>query len=178
MATHPVLVSRATRPMSELSAEPVNPRRRSTLHALFATPDDGVATWMRLMLGLVFFPHGMQKLFGWFGGEGFSATLASSTDKMHIPMPLAVLAILTESLGSIALLLGLFTRVAAFGIAVVMAVAIAMVHWQNGFFMNWSGKQNGEGFEYHLLAIALAIAVMVRGAGATSIDRKIAEKIS
>jgi putative oxidoreductase len=138
---------------------------------LIRTKDDLSAFVLRLMLGIVFFPHGSQKALGWFGGHGFSATLASFTDKMHIPVVFALLAIAAEFLGSIALIAGFFTRLAAFGIAVVMAVAIFMVHSHNGFFMNWSGMQKGEGIEYHLLVIAICVALMIKGGGSFSIDK-------
>jgi len=127
------------------------------------------------MLGIVFFPHGAQKALGWFGGHGFSATLAFFTDKMHIPLIFALLAIAAEFFGAIALILGFFTRIAAFGIAMVMVVAIYMVHAHNGFFMNWSGAGKGEGIEYHLLVIAIALALMIKGAGSISIDKNISK---
>ena len=126
---------------------------------------------VRLVLGFVFFVHGAQKALGWFDGNGFAATMGGFTHHMGIPPVFAVLAIMAEFLGGIGLILGLLSRVAAFGIAVNMAVAIALVHSQNGFFMNWQGNQRGEGFEYHLLVLAIATLVMVRGAGAWSVDR-------
>ena len=125
----------------------------------------------RLTLGLVMFPHGAQKALGWFGGPGFHGTMEMFTGMMHIPALFAVLAIAAEFLGSLGLIVGLFSRIAAFGIAVNMLVAILTVHAANGFFMNWFGKQKGEGYEYHLLAIAIALAILVRGAGALSLDR-------
>jgi putative oxidoreductase len=139
------------------------------------TKDDLSAFVLRLTLGCVFFPHGAQKVLGWFGGYGLNATLASFTDKMHIPLVFAILAVAAEFLGSIALILGFFTRLAALGIAVVMVVAIYMVHGANGFFMNWFGAQKGEGIEYHLLAIGISIALMIKGAGSFSIDKKLSK---
>ena len=129
---------------------------------------------LRVTLGVVMFPHGAQKVLGWFGGHGFSATMNSFTDNMGIPWIFALLAILAESLGAVALIVGFLTRIAALGVGVVMVVATLMVHWQHGFFMNWFGKQAGEGFEYHILAIGLSLALMLRGGGALSIDRGIA----
>src|SRR5436305_8165408 len=123
---------------------------------------------LRLTLALVFFAHGAQKVLGWFGGHGFSATLSGFTEHMGIPTVFAVLAILAEFLGGIGLTVGLLTRVAAFGILVNMLVAIFKVHYQNGLFMNWAGNQKGEGFEYHLLVIAVAMLLMMRGGGAWS----------
>lgn len=129
---------------------------------------------IRLTLAAVIFPHGAQKVLGWFGGYGFSGTMGAFTHNMGIPYPLALLAVAAEFLGPLALAAGLFTRVAAFGIAVNMAVAVVLVHWPNGFFMNWSGTQAGEGFEFHLLAIGLALALVISGAGRASVDRRLA----
>lgn len=137
---------------------------------LLATSDDWTLTLMRLVVGVVFFAHGAQKMLGWFGGYGFSGTMGYFTHS-GIPVPLAFLAIAAEFFGGMGLVVGLFSRVAAFGIVVNMVVAVLTVHLPNGFFMNWSGAQKGEGFEYHLLAIALGIAILVRGAGAASMDR-------
>jgi len=125
---------------------------------------------LRLVLGSVFFAHGAQKVLGWFGGMGLKPTLEMFTHYMHIPILFAVLAIAAEFLGGLGLIFGLFTRLAAFGIAVDMMVAVAMVHWKNGLFMNWAGKQAGEGFEYHLLVIAICVALMMIGAGRFSLD--------
>ena len=137
---------------------------------LLKTDEDIAGLIMRVLLGVVFFPHGAQKLLGWFGGHGFTETMDSFTDKMGIPVILAFLAIMAESLGAVALITGFLTRVAAFGIATNMVVAVFMVHLPYGFFMNWFGKQEGEGFEFHILAIALALAIMIRGGGKWSID--------
>src|SRR5437899_207663 len=139
------------------------------------TTDDNPATLiLRLVLGVVFFAHGAQKLLGWFGGPGFSGTMGMFTGYLHIPAPLAFLAIAAEFLGGLGLILGFLTRIAAFGIAMNMLVAIALVHRSFGFFMNWTGAQKGEGFEYHLLALAITAFLMIRGAGAFSVDRTIA----
>lgn len=158
-------------PMDECKA-----KEAFMIKRLFQTGDDKEALILRVMLGFVFFPHGMQKLLGWFGGLGFGGTMHMFTTKMGIPTLFAFLAILAEGLGSLGLLTGLLTRVAAFGITVNMIVAVYMVHWQNGFFMNWFGNQKGEGFEYHLLVIAIGIALMIKGGGALSVDKAIATK--
>ncbi len=131
---------------------------------------------LRLTLGGVFFPHGAQKVLGWFGGYGIAGTMGFFTQALHIPAPLAALAIATEFLGAIALLAGVLTRVAALGIIGLMVVAIATVHAPNGFFMNWSGHQAGEGFEYHLLAIGIALALVVQGSGRWGIDAVFARR--
>ena len=140
---------------------------------LFATDDNTSTAILRLALGVVFFAHGAQKMLGWFGGFGFSGTMGFFTGTMHIPAPLAFLAIAAEFFGGLGLILGFLTRIAAFGIAANMVVAIGKVHSAFGFFMNWSGTQKGEGFEYHLLALAITVFLMIRGAGAFSIDRAI-----
>lgn len=142
---------------------------------LFQTNDDVALLVLRLLLGIVFFPHGMQKLVGWFGGYGFSGTMGFFTGTLGIPAVFAFLAIMAEGLGALGLLTGFLTRVAAFGIAVNMAVAMYMMHFQNGFFMNWFGNQKGEGYEFHVLVIAIAIALMIRGGGKWSIDKGIAD---
>jgi putative oxidoreductase len=141
-----------------------------TFRRLLRTAPDPAIALVRVVLGIVFFAHGAQKALGWFGGSGFDATMSGFTQRMGIPAPFAVLAICAEFLGGIGLIIGFLTRVAAFGIAVNMAVAIVKVHAQNGLFMNWQGNQRGEGIEFHLLAIAIAILLMVLGAGAWSID--------
>jgi putative oxidoreductase len=146
------------------------------LRKIIQTDSDSAAFVLRLLLGIVFFPHGAQKVFGWFGGGGFSGTMEAFTVKMGIPAFLAFLAILAESAGSLGLITGFLTRIAAFGIFCNMVVAIFMVHLPNGFFMNWFGKQQGEGFEYHLLVIAITIALMIRGGGRWSIDGLLAKR--
>jgi putative oxidoreductase len=138
---------------------------------LMATDNDAAITVLRLVLGIVFFAHGAQKLLGWFGGYGFAGTMGFFTGMMHIPAPLAFLAIAAEFFGGLGLIVGLFSRVAAFGIFCNMLVAVAMVHHQFGLFMNWAGTQKGEGFEFHLLALAITAFLMIRGAGAASLDR-------
>jgi putative oxidoreductase len=140
---------------------------------LVQTHGDVVPLVLRLTLAFVMFPHGAQKALGWFGGYGFKGTMEFFR-KSGIPAPLAVLAILAEFLGPLGLAVGLLTRVAAFGIAAVMVGSILSVHWQHGFFMNWYGNQQGEGFEYHLLAIGLAVALVLNGAGVWSLDAVIA----
>jgi putative oxidoreductase len=143
------------------------------LRSLLVTDDSKATAILRLVLGIVFFAHGAQKLLGWFGGPGFSGSMGLFTGYLHIPAPLAFLAIAAEFLGGLGLILGFLTRIAAFGIAMNMVIAIAMVHGTFGFFMNWTGTQKGEGFEYHFLALAITAFLMIRGAGALSVDRTI-----
>ncbi len=137
---------------------------------LIGTTDDFGVMVVRVALGAVMFPHGAQKVLGWFGGYGFGPTLDAFVTQMGIPVPLALLAFAAEFLGGLGLIVGLLGRVAAFGVLSVMAVA-ATTHLQNGFFMNWAGNQGGEGYEFHLLAGAMAIAVIIKGSGALSLDR-------
>jgi putative oxidoreductase len=141
------------------------------LSKIIRTSDDKVLTVLRLALAIVVIPHGAQKVFGWFGGFGFSGTYGFLTQQMHIPAPLAILVFAAEFLAPIGLSIGFLSRIAAFGIAVDFAVALFMVHLPNGFFMNWSGKQKGEGIEFFILAIGIAIAIMIGGSGAWSVDR-------
>lgn len=148
------------------------------LQILLRTNDNIAPLIARLVLGIVIFPHGAQKVLGWFGGNGFSGTMDFFTGTMQIPALFAFLAILAEFAGSLALIVGLFSRLAAFGIACVMAVVIGMVHLQHGFFMNWSGTQAGEGFEFHLLAIGMALIVMVCGGGKASLDRMLQRRLA
>jgi putative oxidoreductase len=143
---------------------------------IFKTGNGTDTLLLRLVLGVVMFPHGAQKVLGWFGGYGFSGTMTAFTQQMHIPALFAFLAIAAEFAGALGLIVGLTTRVAAFGVGVTMAVAATM-HWQNGFFMNWYGNQKGEGFEYHLLAIGIAVVLMIKGGGRFSLDRILTRKL-
>lgn len=142
---------------------------------LIATDDDATALVLRLALGIVMFPHGAQKLLGWFGGQGFQGTMESFTQSLGIPAVLAFLAIAAEFFGSLGLVAGLLGRIAAFGIGSVMVVT-AFMEAGNGFFMNWSGNQVGEGIEYHVLAVGMALALIIKGSGAWSLDRALSKK--
>lgn len=148
------------------------------LRRLLKTSDSTVDMLLRLTLAAVFFPHGAQNVLGWFGGFGLAGAWGFFTQKMGIPAFFAALAIAAEFLGPIGLFFGFLARVAAFGIFCDMATAVWMVHSKVGFFMNWFGTMpaGNEGFEFHLLALALSLAVMARGAGAFSIDGAIAGK--
>src|SRR5580704_10139228 len=125
------------------------------LRDLLSTPADLSLTLLRLALGIVMFPHGLQKTLGWFGGPGFHAMMAGFTHG-GIPVVFAFLAICAEFLGGLGLIVGLLSRVAAFGILCVMLVAVYKVNFQFGLFMNWAGNQKGEGFEFHILAMGIA----------------------
>ncbi|HTB92219.1 MAG TPA: DoxX family protein [Candidatus Sulfotelmatobacter sp.] len=142
---------------------------------LMSTTDDFAITILRLLFGVVFFAHGAQKALGWFGGFGFAGTMGFFTQQLHVPAPFAALAILAEFLGGMGLLVGLLSRIAAFGIACNMVIAVAIIHRHYGFFANWYGLQKGEGFEFHILAFAIALFIMLKGSGALSIDRALSK---
>jgi putative oxidoreductase len=148
------------------------------MKAFFQTDESINNLIIRVMLGIVMFPHGAQKLLGWFGGYGLEGTLGFFTNQMGMPMVIAILVILGESLGALGLITGFLTRFCAAGILIIMSGAIVMVHASNSFFMNWSGKQGGEGFEYHLLAIALCLPLLISGGGRFSADGFIAKRFS
>jgi putative oxidoreductase len=143
---------------------------------ILRTPDDKVLTLLRIVLAIVVFPHGAQKMLGWFGGFGYSGTMGFLTQQMHIPYLLALLVFGAEFLAPIGLVLGFLGRIAAFGIAVDFTVVSLMVHIHNGFFMNWSGQQKGEGVEFFILVVGIAIAILIRGSGAWSIDRMLSRE--
>ncbi|BCA79004.1 DoxX family protein [Desulfuromonas sp. AOP6] len=146
------------------------------LNKLLGTKDEISTTILRLTLGLVIFPHGAQKLLGWFGGYGFTGTMQHFTETMGIPYLFALLAVLAESFGALGLIVGLGTRIAALGVGATIGVAALMVHIPYGFFMNWSGSQAGEGFEYHLLVVGMALSLVIRGGGKWSLDRILASR--
>jgi putative oxidoreductase len=146
------------------------------LKRLLTTSDDRIQLLLRLTLGLAMFPHGGQKLLGWFGGYGFTGTMGFMTG-MGMPAVLAFLVIMGESLGAVGLIVGFVTRFCAFGILMIMVGAVALVHFKYGFFMNWSGQGAGEGYEYHLIVAGLALALMIRGGGSLSVDRAIQDRV-
>ena len=147
---------------------------KTIIHSITRTTGQAVPLLLRFTLALVFFPHGAQKVLGWFGGYGFTGTMGYFTGTMGLPYAVALLPVLTEFLAPFALVAGLGTRIAALAVGFEMLVAIATVHAANGFFMNWFGAQKGEGYEYHLLVIGIALALIVQGAGRWSVDQAIA----
>jgi putative oxidoreductase len=142
----------------------------SLFSSVVATSDTFAATALRLALGFMILPHGLQKTLGWFGGYGFKGTMGYLTGTVGAPWIFAFLAILAESIGGLMLITGFGTRFAALGLAGVMLVAAAQ-HRSNGFFMNWTGAQKGEGIEFHLLALGMIVALLVLGGGKWSLDR-------
>jgi putative oxidoreductase len=141
-------------------------------NGLLHTHADWAGLILRLVLALVIFPHGAQKMLGWFGGYGYAGTMQYFTKQAGLPFPVAFTVILAEFAGPLFLVVGLGTRVAALLIAAVMVGAILKVHRPNGFFMNWGGGHQAgqEGFEYHLLVLAIVAALLVTGGGAFSLD--------
>ena len=148
------------------------------MNRLFQTEDRWAPFILRIMLALVIFPHGAQKLLGWFGGNGFEGTMGFFTQQMGLPWVIAFLVIMGESIGALALAAGFLTRFTAASLGIIMLGAIATVHWPHGFFMNWFGAQAGEGFEYHLLVIGMGLSLMMTGAGKWSVDQIIGRWLS
>lgn len=151
---------------------------RTGWRRLLATDAQVAPAIARLALGAAILPHGAQKLFGWFGGHGFANTMHWFTETMQIPWIFGFAAIVAETLGGVALIVGAASRLAALAVGAIYVVAIATVHGQHGFFMNWFGNQKGEGWEYFLLGLALVAIVAIAGGGAWSLDRAVAGKSS
>ena len=145
------------------------------MNKLFKTNENTAATIIRIVLGAILFPHGAQKLLGWFGGYGFDGTMGFLTGTAGLPWIIAFLVIIIEFFGALALIFGFATRIVATGVILLFA-GILLMHLQNGFFMNWNGQQAGEGFEYHLLVIGMSLALLVSGAGKWSIDYALQKK--
>src|SRR5579864_3758778 len=148
------------------------------IESLTGTHADWIVGIARGVLGIIFFAHGAQKMLGWYGGPGLASTMRTFTEHLHLPSTLAFLVIAGELFGGIGLIVGLFSRIAALFIVLTMVGAIATVHFRFGLFMDWFGGQKGHGIEYHLLAIALALVVVVNGAGAFSLDGLVHEHVS
>jgi len=146
------------------------------MNKIFQTNESNAAAILRIVLGVILFPHGAQKLLGWFGGYGFNGTMGFLTGTAGLPWIIAFLVIAIEFFGSIALIFGFATRVVAVGIISLFTGIVLTSHYTNGFFMNWAGTQKGEGYEYHLLVIGIAIALLITGAGKWSIDYALQRK--
>lgn len=145
---------------------------------LTGTHADWVVAFARITLGIIFFAHGAQKMLGWYGGPGLAGSMRTFTEHLRLPSTLAFLVIAGEFFGGIGLIVGLFSRIAALVIALTMVGAIVTVHYRFGLFLNWFGSQEGHGIEYHLLTVALALVVVVKGAGALSLDHVVYEHSS
>lgn len=145
---------------------------------ILATKNEWVGLVTRLTIGLVILPHGLQKLFGMFGGYGFEGTMGFFINTMQLPWIIGFMVIMIESIGAFSLILGFASRVWSALMIAVMVGAVTTSHLQNGFFMNWFGAQSGEGYEFHLLVIGLALATLIVGSGKYSIDRLLTKKVS
>lgn len=140
---------------------------------LFRTGSSASFLFLRLALGIVMFPHGAQKVLGWYGGPGYEKTIEIFTTNMHFPLLLVILLMTAEFVGSLFIIIGFLTRVWALAIGTSMSVCAYMNHLQHGFFMNWFGNQKGEGFEFHILVVGIALALVIGGSGPLSVDKKL-----
>jgi len=145
---------------------------------LFRTENNYSWTILRVTLGVVMLGHGLQKAFGWFGGYGWDGSIGYFTDVVGLPFVLGAFIILIESLGAFLLILGFAARINAILVGAVILGAFFVDHLPNGFYMNWFGNQNGEGFEFDLLFLAISSFIAINGSGALSIDRWIASENS
>ena len=143
----------------------------SLVNRVLATDNGAAALALRIPVGIIFVAHGAQKLFGWFGGYGFSGTMHFFTEVKKLPYPVALLVIIIEFAGPFFLLVGAATRFWALLLIADMAGIIVSSHTQFGFFMNWFGNQQGEGYEYHLLFITVSLVLLISGGGKISVDR-------
>lgn len=139
-------------------------------------PQKYALTIIRIVLGVIFLMHGGQKVVGWCGGLGLAGTVDAMT-KMGLPAVLVYVVSFTEFVGGAALILGLLSRLAAFGIMCVMIGAVVTVHWKNGFFLNWFMVPNmGHGYEYNLALIAMSLSVVIGGPGGCAVDNFCSKK--
>jgi len=146
------------------------------MKSIFKTNNDYTGPILRLTIAMVLFPHGAQKLLGWFGGYGFTGTMQFFTDTRGLPWLVGFLVIIIEFFGSLLLLLGLGSRILAAAVAILCIGIIFTSHLQHGFFMNWFSNQKGEGYEYFLLLIGLSIALLINGSGKFSVDKLLSNK--
>lgn len=163
---------------SQAMTKQVSARSNALIGRLLATDLSLAPTVLRLTLALAMFPHGAQKALGWFGGYGWTGTMGFLTGQIGLPTPAGALIILLEFIGPLLLIAGLGTRVIGLGFVGIMLGAITTVHAEHGFFMNWSGAQQGEGYEYHLLVIGAAAALALAGGGRWSLDGKLARNLA
>ena len=147
------------------------------LDKFFKTDDNLSLLILRVVVGFVVLAHGVQKLFGWFGGHGPSWTIDMFGQWFGFPAFLTILVILSDTVGALLLMLGFLTRFAAVSISMVMIGAIIFVHGRWGFYMNWYAEQRGEGFEFHILILTITIVLAIWGGGKYSIDKFIHKKL-
>lgn len=144
---------------------------------IFATHDEWTGTILRITLGGILFPHGAQKLLGWFNGPGFDKEMQFFTEVVGLPWIIGFLVIVIEFFGALSLVIGLATRFWAIAVVGLMIGIILTSHLEYGFFMNWFGNQAGEGFEYHLLVIGLSLATLLQGSGKYGVDGQIQKQV-
>jgi putative oxidoreductase len=137
---------------------------------LFETSSNWTGLVLRLTIGLIMLPHGVQKLLGYFGGYGFKGTMNFFTETMKLPWAISFLVIMIEFFGALGLIAGLTSRLWSIGFIFIMIGAITTTNFKNGLFMNWFGNQSGEGYEYHLLIIGLCLSILITGSGRYSLD--------
>ncbi|GAB2817512.1 DoxX family protein [Ferruginibacter profundus] len=141
------------------------------MKSIFETNNDWTGLLLRLTIGIVIFPHGAQKLLGWFGGYGFTGTMNFFTATVGLPWIIGFAVILLEFFGSLLLVMGLGSRLITISMIALSIGIIFTSHIQNGFFMNWFGNQKGEGYEYFLLVIGLSATLLLNGSGKLSLDK-------
>lgn len=148
------------------------------LSIFYKTGDHISGLILRITLAIVMLPHGCQLLFGWFGGFGFTGSMNYFTQVEGLPWVAGFVVILLQFLGALFILFGFMGRIIAFAMTVLFIGMVITTHWQYGFFMNWMGNQGGEGFEFHILAIGLSLALLANGSGAYSFDSLLTKRIT
>ena len=143
---------------------------------IFGTNNDWSGLITRFTIGLILFPHGAQKMLGWFGGYGFTGTMDFFTTTANLPWVVAFMVIVIEFIGALSLMVGFASRIWSALVIFLMIGIIVTVHFENGFFMNWLANQKGEGYEYHLLVIGLSLVTLLGGSGKFSLDGVITKK--
>jgi putative oxidoreductase len=144
---------------------------------ILKTEENWSALVSRLLLGIVLFPHGAQKMLGWYGGYGFSGTMNFFTENMSLPWIIALAVILIEFFGALMLIAGLYTRIVSIMVFFLFVEIALTSHLDYGFFMNWFGNQKGEGIEYFLLVFGLSLSLILSGGGKLSIDAKLQKNL-
>jgi putative oxidoreductase len=150
-----------------------NKRFTIMMEQFFSSQNNWAGLLLRITIAVVLFPHGAQKLLGWFGGYGFDGTMQYFTQTVKLPYIIGLLVILIEFFAPIALLIGVGSKILAAAVAILFFGIMVTSHLNFGFFMNWFGNQAGEGLEYFLLAIGACLALMFNGSGKFAIDNLI-----
>lgn len=148
------------------------------LFSIYKTQEHLTGFILRLTLAVVLLPHGCQLFLGWFGGPGFQKAMSYFTDVEQLPWIISIMVIFLQFFGALLLLLGFMSRLIAFALTILFLGMVVTSHLEHGFFMNWMGNQNGEGIEFHVLAIGLSMAILFNGSGSYSIDALLTKKAS